>query len=75
MLRIGMLWYDNSADSLDEKICRAAAYYTQKYGRQPNVCCLSAGESISGRVGEIILESSPSVLKNHLWLGVDHAGG
>lgn len=38
-LRVGMLWFDDSADRpLEAKIERAAKRYREKYGRAPNVC-------------------------------------
>lgn len=40
-MNTGMLWYDNDPKTaLAVKIERAAAYYRQKYGCEPNVCLI-----------------------------------
>lgn len=38
-MNVGMLWFDNDPKTqLDDKIQRAASYYTEKYGNPPTVC-------------------------------------
>lgn len=37
-MEIGMLWYDNSPTALKDRVKQAAGYYTEKYGRKPNLC-------------------------------------
>ena len=77
MLRIGMLWYDNSGDPLALRIQRAAEYYITKYGQAPNCCHVEAnGALVPESVGGIAVGKSSWVLRNHLrhiaeWMGVD----
>lgn len=38
-MKSGCLWFDNSGErTLDEKVIRAAQYYTTKYGDPPDIC-------------------------------------
>ena len=38
-MNIGMLWFDNDQKvSIPKKVARAAAYYQQKYGKDPDLC-------------------------------------
>ena len=38
-MNIGMLWFDNDKKTdLSDKIKRAASYYKEKYGQNPNLC-------------------------------------
>ena len=76
MLRIGMLWYDNSQDPLSIRVERAAEYYLHKYGQAPNCCHVEANAAlVPESVGGIDIVKSSWVLRNHLWMGVDRAGG
>ena len=80
-MNIGMLWFDNDPKTgLDAKIERAASYYRNKYGKRPNVCFIhptmasieaSEGTDSVIRKGELIVRTSPSVLPNHFWIGVN----
>ena len=71
MLKIGMLWYDNSEDPLALRIQRAAEYYITKYGQAPNCCHVEANAASPESVGGIAVVKSSRVLRNHLWMGVD----
>ncbi len=75
----GMLWFDNDPKTaLTAKIARAAEYYRQKYGRQPNVCLIhpsmmendSPAQSALG-VAEVTVRPYRPVLPGHLWIGVE----
>jgi hypothetical protein len=75
----GMLWFDNDPKTaLTAKIARAAEYYRQKYGRQPNVCLIhpsmmendSPAKSAPG-VAEVMVRPYRPVLPGHLWIGVE----
>ncbi|MBC7254724.1 MAG: hypothetical protein H5T70_10270 [Chloroflexi bacterium] len=71
ILRVGMLWFDDSADRpLEAKIERAARRYREKYGRAPNVCYVH----ISAFKPEASTEAlkvigRADILPHHLWLG------
>lgn len=70
-MEIGMLWFDDSATPLAEKIQRAVGYYKEKFGRQPTLCLVNPAtapteaESVSG----VVLRHTPSVLPHHFWIG------
>ena len=75
---IGMLWYDDdSKRQLDEKVARAVEYYRAKYGVQPTECYVHPGMLAEGQPqisAGVRLRPSGTVIKNHLWLGVDDNG-
>ena len=66
-----MLWYDNEKKPLAEKIGAAAAYYRRKYGQAPNCCHVPAGVETPETVGAVRVVTSPYILPNHLWIGVE----
>lgn len=72
---IGMLWFDNDKRSdLKSKVSRAAVFYRDKYGKNPNICyvhpSMVKGEKV--KAGDIEVRSSVSVLPNHFWIGVQN---
>jgi hypothetical protein len=72
-MNVGMLWFDNDIKSeIKIKIKRAAAYYSKKYGQQPNLCYVHPsmvnGESLNAEGIEI--RTTRSVLPHHFWIGV-----
>jgi hypothetical protein len=74
---IGMLWFDDSAQTLQEKVRRAVDYYAQKYGRTPTLCLVNpAGLNGGGAaVAGVQIRGARSVMPNHLWIGVDEQAG
>jgi hypothetical protein len=82
-MNIGMLWFDNDPKAdLGIKIQRAAQYYREKYGVNPNVCFVHPSmlkeqpDNTASPVkkGEVEVRINGCVLPNHLWLGVNTAG-
>jgi hypothetical protein len=82
-MNIGMLWFDNDPKAdLGVKIQRAAQYYREKYGVNPNLCFVHPSmlpgktENSNGEIKNsgVEVRSNGSVLPNHLWLGVNAAG-
>ena len=73
-MEIGMLWFDNDPKSdFASKVKKAVSFYTNKYGEEPNRCCVHPS-MIPGaeiRIGEITVCANSSVLLNHFWIGVD----
>ena len=72
-MKIGMLWFDNDPKTaLSAKIIKAAQYYTDKYGRVPNLCLVhpSALEK-PVELTAIAVRPYRPVLPGHLWLGVE----
>ena len=79
-MKEGLLWYDdNPGRDLAEKIGRAARRYRQKFGTTPDVCYVhpsvlspggtSGGNGKTHKVGGVLVEPLPSVLRHHFWVG------
>lgn len=85
-MNVGMLWFDNDAEiDFNTKVFRAARYYRDKYGRNPNLCYVHPSmvgknraendEESTLRAGDIEIRITRSVLPNHLWIGVNSLNG
>jgi hypothetical protein len=80
-MNIGMLWFDNDPKTeINSKIERAALYYRDKYGKQPNLCFVhptmvgfeaSDVPDSASKSGDISVRTSASVLPNHFWIGIN----
>ena len=74
MMKIGMLWYDDTLKRLaTEKVARAAAYYAEKYGARPNTChvhpsVLDGMQALEPSGMHLI--SDRGIQVNHFWVGV-----
>jgi hypothetical protein len=74
-MKIGMLWFDNSQASLDDKIRKAVTYYDEKYHKHANACVINPNE-VPYRIedGTIIagvaVRESRAILKGYFWIGV-----
>jgi hypothetical protein len=69
---IGMLWFDDSARSTDEKIKRAVAFYAEKYGRAPTLCMVHPTTAqAEGVVGGVQVRPARSVLPHHFLVGIE----
>ena len=71
-MHTGILWFDNSTDSLETKIQKAIDYYEKKYGRKPNLCLVHP--SILGQKPEqhkINVRAYRPVLPGHIWIGIE----
>ena len=71
-MNVGMLWLDaDKGRSFEEKVQRAADYYREKYGRQPELCLVNTkmlGDE--KEVGKIEVKPIKTVLPHHFWLGM-----
>ena len=70
---IGMLWFDNDPKSdVTSKVQKAAAYYRQKYGENPNLCFVhpSMISEKKTEAGEISVCTNKTMLPHHFWIGV-----
>ena len=70
---IGMLWFDNDPKlDLTVKVTKAATYYRQKYGEEPNLCFVHPSMLTEPQVkaGTVAVCSNSTVLPNHFWIGV-----
>lgn len=78
-MNVGMLWFDNDPKTtLTAKIARAADYYRQKYGRQPNVCFIHPSmmetvdsEKSASATSKVTVRPYRPLLPGHLWIGVE----
>ncbi|MCA9961651.1 MAG: hypothetical protein KC443_21580 [Anaerolineales bacterium] len=72
-MNVGMLWLDaDKGRSFDEKVQRAAEYYTEKYGRFPELCFVNmAALPDERKIGQIMVKPAKTILPNHFWLGFD----
>ncbi len=71
----GILWFDSDLKrELAGKIKRAADHYQSRFGLRPTLCCLNSidfGENLTEIEG-IRLRAEPSVLRHHLWIGIEN---
>ena len=73
MMQDGLLWYDDDPGrGVANKVLRAAERYQQKYGQEPTVCYVHAGQAPES-VGRIKIVVSKTVLLHHFWLGREDA--
>lgn len=72
-MKIGMLWHDNSKNSMDKKIQAASEYYAKKYGRSPTLAFISPKDAAPtlAQVGTCTVRTSKQVAPNHIWIGVN----
>jgi hypothetical protein len=72
-MEIGMLWFDDSARPLKDKVLRAVEYYAKKYGRSPTLCLVNPAGLNGGAapVEGVQIRGARTVMPNHLWVGVD----
>lgn len=71
-MNVGMLWLDtNKKRPLAEKVRRAADYYAEKYGREPELCFVPPTdlEEEKQQIDEIVVKPDKTILPQHLWLG------
>lgn len=86
-MEIGMLWFDNDKKaSIPSKVERAARYYQQKYGVNPDLCYVhpkmigggnglrkksnKKGSAEPLKIGQITVMKNEKVLPDHLWIGL-----
>ena len=69
----GLLWYDgDSKRDLAAKVRLAAKQHLEKYGRPANICKVHYSELEDMLVlYGIKIVPSPTVLKNHFWVGIE----
>ena len=74
-MEIGMLWYDNSPTALKDRVKQAAGYYSEKYGRKPNLCFVHPDmlQADEGKVNGIVIRKGKQIMPGHFWIGVDEA--
>ena len=72
---IGMLWYDDSPIGLKERVDRAADYYLEKHGRQPNLCFVHPDmlKTEEGKAKGVVIRKGKGIMPGHFWIGVDES--
>jgi len=72
LMNIGMMWLDDDQRrSLEEKVQRAADYYSEKYGRLPELCLVNTKMLVGEKkIGKIEVKPVKTVLPYHFWLGM-----
>jgi len=70
-MQIGLLWNDAKPPALAVPL--AAARYAERFGAPPNTCYVHPAALPDGEVviGEVRVRTSPRVLKQHYWIGVE----
>ena len=70
---IGLLWYDNSKNSVTDKVQQAAAHYEKKFGQSANYCMIHpsmlAEKEADLHLEQIAIECNNAVLPHHYWIG------
>ncbi len=69
-MSVGLLWYDNSAEALPQKIERAVRRYEERFGAAPNVCYVHPAVLPDGEqhINQVTVRASGHVLQHHLWV-------
>ena len=72
-MEIGMLWFDDGPLSIKDRVKAAAGYYSEKYGRKPNLCLVHPEmlDKDEGKVNGIVIRKGKGVMPGHFWIGVD----
>jgi hypothetical protein len=73
-MHTGMLWFDNSQSPLDVKIDKAIDYYTQKYGRAPDLCLVHPSMIQNTSLIDLMkvrVRPYRPVLPGHIWIGIE----
>lgn len=67
-----MLWYDDDTKKeLSEKVARAVAYYTSKYGVAPTLCFVNPSRLRQAELmGSVQVRPARTVPANQFWVGV-----
>lgn len=69
-MKIGMLWYDPSKDTLEAKIAKAVNYYGEKYGKSADLVLANPGDvKVKIQVNGVDVEPNRHIMSNHLWIG------
>ncbi|MFQ5921909.1 MAG: hypothetical protein ACE5M4_03630 [Anaerolineales bacterium] len=70
-----MLWYDDSPQALKARVKQAAGFYSEKYGRKPNLCLVHPGmlKTDEGIANGVVIRKGKGIMPGHFWIGVDEA--
>lgn len=66
----GMLWFDESKKTVNDKVVEAVKYYWNKYKKKPTwVRVNPATKNIPEKVGHLVVIEDRMVLPHHFWIG------
>lgn len=70
-MNVGMMWFDKSERSLQEKIGQAVVYYVNKYRATPNRCVVHP-TMLPGEVARVVFQMSfsPGTIPSTLEVGI-----
>jgi hypothetical protein len=73
-MKSGLLWYDASVNTIEKKIAEASKRYKEKFGVEPNTCFVNPVDlKTKPDVTRIKVLAKPTILPNHLWLGISES--
>ena len=74
-MHTGMLWFDNSPTTLNQKIQKAVAYYEKKYERKPDLCLINPSmldpNAPAIEIDGLTVRPYRPVLPGHIWIGIE----
>jgi hypothetical protein len=74
-MHTGMMWFSNNPKmTLQEKIVQGVAYYTKKYGRQPDMVLVHPSmmeQQEKPDITGVTVRPYRPVLPGHIWIGVE----
>lgn len=74
-MQTGMLWFDNSELTLQQKIEKAIAYYEKKHGRKPELCLIHPSiipvDGVQVEIEGLVIKSYKYIVPGHLWVGIE----
>jgi hypothetical protein len=72
-MEIGMLWFDDGPNSIQEKVNQAVAFYTDKFGKKPTHCLVNPAtlNGGDGTISGIEVKSARTVMPDHYWVGIE----
>jgi hypothetical protein len=76
-MHTGMLWFDNSSKTLEEKIEKAVSYYKGKYERKPDLCLVHPSmmkDKVTEEASGVKVRAFRPVLPGHIWIGIEDKG-
>lgn len=77
MLKLGMLWYNNTKKTLLDGIPDAIRYYSDKYGKHPDICEIHPNNSdfpdvlVYSDTNSIKLVKNKVIMPNYCFLGMN----
>lgn len=73
-MEIGMLWFDDSNGSMQEKVSQAVTFYRGKFGETPTHCLVHPSTldgNPEGLISGVRVRKARTVMPNHYWIGVE----